>query len=117
MRSFDGVSSGEVIGAEIRVMDLVLLDGEYGVEAIADMVALIALCLSEQPEDRPTMAQTLTYLKGEDDVIGRVRERGGLLSRESHEDSGGGMFGDSAYSLGSTGEGISAVGVNIAAPR
>ena len=99
------------------MMDLVLLDGEYGVEAIADMVALIALCLSEQPEDRPTMAQTLTYLKGEDDVIGRARERAGLLGTESYEDGGGGALGYSAYSVGSTGEGISMMGVNIAAPR
>lgn len=117
-RSFDEGSFGELIDVEIRMMDLVLLDGEYGVETIADMVALIALCLSTQPEDRPTMAQTLTYLKGEDDVIGRARERALLLSTESYEDGGGGGFGHSAYNTGSAGEeGISVMGVNIAAPR
>lgn len=99
------------------MMDLTLVDGAYEMEAIADMVALVALCLSEDPEERPSMAQTLMFLQGEDDVIAHAREREGLLSAESYEESVGGVFGNSAYSSGSTVEGISVVGVNIATPR
>ena len=78
----------EIIDIELRFMDVNSIDGEDKSEVLDFMLQVAFVCLSENPEERPTMAECYHLIQGgsildkykdrEADVGGRGMSKGYL---------------------------------------
>ena len=64
----------EIIDIELRFMDVETIDGEDKFEVLDFMFQVAFVCLSENPDERPTMAECYSLIQG-GSVIDKYKDR------------------------------------------
>ena len=112
----------QIIDIELRFMDVDAIDGEDKSEVLDFMFQVAFVCLSENPDERPTMAECYHLIQGrsimdeykgrEADVSGRAMASGFLSHTLGLHDS---SKGNSSHA--SATDGISVVGLRMQGVR
>lgn len=120
--SFQEGRLSQMIDIELRLIDIEVVEGEYQTEVLEDMVQVALLCLTEDVNMRPSMAECIRLLQGDglEKAWTLWQKQDSEIRTSAYEwDVPGSMTATSSSSKTGTGTAsdMSVIGYNLSGPR